>query len=746
MSSPRNVRRSTDEQADLQLKADIEARGLLQNLVVAPAKKPRGRFTVEAGGRRFRAMASLADEGKLPADYEVCCLVLDGEPAAAKEASLAENFQRLAMNPADECLAFGQLIEQGADVEGVARRFGLTVRFVEGRLRLSALAPAVFEALGAGEITLDVAKAYAATGDRERQAWVFEQLQGSYAAGNPDSIRRMMTQATASGTDPRALLVGEDAYVAAGGRIERDLFSDEIGARWLDLPLLERLATERMELLAAEKAAETGLAWVRPMLESWVGYPTTSGLERVVPELEPLTDAESGRIEAAHAEIEALIAIIEDEGSGDAARLEAEERAEALEREIAALRDKPPAIDKALKPALGAFLLLGEDGVPRLDSVLYREPVPEVEDHAGAGGGDDDDDAGASSDAGATDARGTSGAAPQAAEERPQVLPRVLVDELAIQRRDVLAVHVAADPVLALDVATFLMVERDVLYSSERSGSSLVALAPSDPVFGFRTPGAPATVARDKAVDALDRSWAEGSTRAERFDAFRGLSAEARAAWLGHAVARTLEASANTAGERSCAFHEHLGRVLGVDIAAWWRPTGANFFDRVPKAVTLSALEEIGGAAFAGRYAGFKKAELAASAERIFAGEIIAEVDVKARALAWLPEPMRFAAAPEVRVVDTDETPPWEEAPAEPSGDEEHVADEPGATLDGSDADDTNAEASETGQGGDAVGCASAERVSLDGNAPADPEPPERGAGLEPVAEEQAEEAVSEAA
>jgi hypothetical protein len=39
--SPRNVRRSTDEQADLQLKADIEARGLLQNLVVAPANKPR---------------------------------------------------------------------------------------------------------------------------------------------------------------------------------------------------------------------------------------------------------------------------------------------------------------------------------------------------------------------------------------------------------------------------------------------------------------------------------------------------------------------------------------------------------------------------------------------------------------------------------------------------------------------------------------------------------------------------------
>jgi ParB family chromosome partitioning protein len=47
--SPRNVRRSSDEEADRQLKADIEARGLLQNLVVSSVKKPRGCFAVEAG-------------------------------------------------------------------------------------------------------------------------------------------------------------------------------------------------------------------------------------------------------------------------------------------------------------------------------------------------------------------------------------------------------------------------------------------------------------------------------------------------------------------------------------------------------------------------------------------------------------------------------------------------------------------------------------------------------------------------
>ena len=59
--SPRNVRRTTDEQADLELKADIEARGLLQNLVVTSAAKPKGCFAVEAGGRRSRPRLGEAD-------------------------------------------------------------------------------------------------------------------------------------------------------------------------------------------------------------------------------------------------------------------------------------------------------------------------------------------------------------------------------------------------------------------------------------------------------------------------------------------------------------------------------------------------------------------------------------------------------------------------------------------------------------------------------------------------------------
>jgi len=620
--SPRNVRRTTDAQADLQLKADIEARGLLQNLVVTGATKPRGSFAVEAGGRRLAALKALAVEGSLPETHEVCCLVLERGPAA-QEASLAENFQRLSMNPADECLAFQQLIEQGADSEGIARRLGLTVRFVEGRLRLAGLAPVVFDALGAGEISLDVAKAYAATPDRERQALVFEQMSRGYGAAHPDSIRRMMTQATIGAGDRRALFIGEEAYVAAGGRVERDLFSDDSGARWLDIAIVERLASEKLEAEAARTAAELGYAFVRPTLNSWIGHEQAQGLRRVPVETVPLTDEETASVDSIEGEIEDLVDLLQDEETDERERDEAEAKIRALNDRIEAIVNKPPVIDEAVRASVGAFLLLDDLGRPRLDAGLYAEVAP--------GNEPEEDD----SDVAPADA--------VAKPQRAAGLSQRLVDELAMQRRDILAVHVAADPAMALDLAIFLMIDREAGYSSEKSGSSLVAAAPSNPVFDFKTPGAAATIARAEASEALDRGWTEGASRGERFDAFRALPDEVRAAWLGHAVAKTLEASLLLPGDRSCAFHDHLGRLVGIDVARWWRPTGANYFDRVPKSVTLAALEAVGGHALAGRYAKAKKAELAQACERIFAGDFIAEVDVKEAALAWIPEPMRFA-------------------------------------------------------------------------------------------------------
>jgi hypothetical protein len=90
VASPRNVRRENDSQADFEHKADIEARGLIQNLVVTSVAKPRGCFAVEGGERRRRALQRLAEEGKLAPDHEVCCLVIDR--ACAQEAKSRREF------------------------------------------------------------------------------------------------------------------------------------------------------------------------------------------------------------------------------------------------------------------------------------------------------------------------------------------------------------------------------------------------------------------------------------------------------------------------------------------------------------------------------------------------------------------------------------------------------------------------------------------------------------------------------
>ena len=85
-----------------------------------------------------------------------------------------------------------------------------------------------------------------------------------------------------------------------------------------------------------------------------------------------------------------------------------------------------------------------------------------------------------------------------------------------------------------------------------------------------------------------------------------------------------------------------------------WRPTVANYFDRVAKGRTLEALDAAGGPELVSRYAASKKAELASAAERIFSGNFIGEAEVKGRAQAWVPAIMLFTAAQEVAPIDVE--------------------------------------------------------------------------------------------
>ena len=294
-----------------QLAADIAARGVLQNLVVTSVRKPRGAFAVIAGGRRLRALNLLAERGDIDAaQYDVPVLVLVGDDTALSEASLAENFQHLAMSPADECRAFQHFLAGNDDIDGVAKRFGVTRRFVEGRLRLAKLAEPIFAALASGKITLDLAKAYASTESHDKQLLVWKQYgTGSYASA--DAIRRVIANEAMSSTDPVALLVGADAYVAAGGVIDRDLFSDSAD-RWLAPEIAQNLAAAMMEAEAKRIGDEQGLAWIRPIAGTST-WEAARNLFRVQLPEAPMDETDIARMDVIAERLETLEAEMENE-------------------------------------------------------------------------------------------------------------------------------------------------------------------------------------------------------------------------------------------------------------------------------------------------------------------------------------------------------------------------------------------------------------------------------------------------
>jgi ParB family chromosome partitioning protein len=620
-----NVRKSNRDGGIDTLAANIAAQGLLQNLIVTPLKKANT-FTVKAGGRRLRALQLLIEQGTLPADHTVPVLVLSDDDNAI-EASLAENFQRVPMNPADECTAFNFLIQKGMSAEDVAKRQGVTTRFVEQRVRLAELAPSVFEALAAGEITLGVAKAYAVTTDVDRQARVFEQMSNHYYGDQPDNIRRAILNGTVKANDAKARFVGRDAYVAAGGRIEGDLFATEGDENWIDVDLIETIAATKLEAAAAELAKAEGLAFVTPIAATHVPYDLERQLHEFHVPARPLTEEETALVQALSAENDALVEQLEQELSEGSTEAEAaESRLEAIERELEEIEDARHDIDPALKAQIGTFVYIGGDGEPRVHTRLFSEkPVVDPNAPPKAPGG-------------------TTGESDASDTEQGPKLSATLIDELATQRRQILVAHIASDATMALDLTIFLMAQNVFFeHSHVPNHSTLKASAAGFPIFGFRDEGSMASQTIDDQRQRLDTSWAGYATMTERFDAFRALDDEARGAWVAFSIARTLEPTLNVAeGYRSNGFHDHLGRLLDIQVENWWRPTAENFFGRVKKTVMLDALEEIGGPILRGRYKDAKKGDLAGTCASLCNGQGIVEAEIREKACRWLPDAMRF--------------------------------------------------------------------------------------------------------
>lgn len=274
VQSKSNARRTDRSAAVESLMASIAAHGLRQNLNVRPTTG--NRFEVVAGGRRLMALKRLAKAGRLDPDAPIPCVVLDDDEDAA-EVSLAENVQRQAMHPDDECTAFEGLVKAGRSIEDVAARFGVTPVLVKQRLRLANVASSLRQRYRAGELDLAQMMAFALVDDQKRQEEVYSGLREWNRS--PDTIRRALTQGGLSTSHRLARFVGMQAYEAAGGQVMRNLFDAEDEAILADGALVEQLATAKLETVAAAVKTE-GWSWVTIALTP--DYSTRYG--RVYPE------------------------------------------------------------------------------------------------------------------------------------------------------------------------------------------------------------------------------------------------------------------------------------------------------------------------------------------------------------------------------------------------------------------------------------------------------------------------------
>ncbi len=302
---PLNPRLSVNEASIEPLAQNLRDLGLIQNL--AGLRDPEGRVGIVAGGRRLRALALVQDD---PRFHVVPVRIAPDEATAVVWAS-SENHQREQPHPADEVREYGALAARGVTLPAIA--FGVTERHVQRRLALAGLPEPVIQALREDAISLGQAAAFTISDDEAVTLDVLARVRGY--AHSDHAIKRMLKPESIRGSDRRAVFVGRDEYVAAGGRIGGDLFADE---DLFDDPAILASAFEAKLRRQAEWVRHThGWKWASFTLEDYVTHSEIERLAsgRLYPVQGNLTDEQQGRYDEL-AEL-ANGGVVDDEGMAE---------------------------------------------------------------------------------------------------------------------------------------------------------------------------------------------------------------------------------------------------------------------------------------------------------------------------------------------------------------------------------------------------------------------------------------------
>jgi ParB family chromosome partitioning protein len=141
-----NPRRTFDSEQLEELTNSIREKGVMQPLLVRPSNDPNI-FELIAGERRWRA----AQKAGL---HDVPVIVRDVGDKEALELAIIENVQRADLNPLEEAMGYGQLIEQfDYTQQDLAQVIGKSRSHVANTLRLLRLPEDVRDMVASGTLT-----------------------------------------------------------------------------------------------------------------------------------------------------------------------------------------------------------------------------------------------------------------------------------------------------------------------------------------------------------------------------------------------------------------------------------------------------------------------------------------------------------------------------------------------------------------------------------------------------------------
>ncbi len=602
----RNVRK-TPRMSIPELAASIQRVGLLQNLIVIAAADGE-HYEVVAGGRRLAALKLLAKKRRISKEWEVpCLLVADG---TARTASLTENVQREAMHPADQFEAFAALVAEGRPIEDIAADFSVTPLVVQRRLKLANVSPRLMADYRADAVTLDQLMALSITDDHAAQETAF--YDAPTWQRNPSQLRDRLTEREIDAyRHPLVRFVELNTYEAAGGGIRRDLFAEgDAGVYLTDAALLERLAQDKLAGIAAEVKAEDW-AWVDATPSAT--YADLQAFHRAPRERRTPNKREAQRMEKLQ---EKMLAI----GEAVDAAMEAddEEKAEALQEEGDHLGEQLQALEDTLldyspnvKAAAGAIVTLDRQGQIVVHRGLLREAeakalrtLERLRQGFGSDGEAGNDDTGEDGDN----------------EGQPKIaaMSDKLAQRLSAHRTAALQIEVARHPQVALAALVHGMVQ--TVLQDGYHGRDLplgVSLKAQDRLEGIAPdiPDSPAVVAlrelQQVAGEALPQDCAE------LFAVLLAKSQDELVRLLAVCVAATVDVVTPRAAQQQPG--EELAQAVGLDMAAWWKPTSEGYFQHIPKAAILDAVGDYAPEQVS-RLAKLKKADIASEAERLADG------------------------------------------------------------------------------------------------------------------------------